>query len=171
MTNMTKVLIGFGVVGAVAAATYFVTKTTEEKTTVVARVDENGETKVEEIKEESILEQIKKAATKKVIRILAWVALHQQQIEAIGTIIGLGAGIFNIINAIKEYRAGNKMREQINELVTFKDEFYASWNDYKDATNHNVQWFEQKLNDIHLDMSYFHEQVENLPKKVTKKTA
>ena len=173
MNNIAKVLIGVGVVGVVATATYVVTKSSEKKTVVIRDFDEEGNPKTEIVEDESLLDRFKEAATKKVIKILAWVTLHQQQVEAVDTIIGLGAGLFNIVTAIRDYRAGNKMQSQINELMEFKDEFHDAWNDYQDATNHNVQWFENKLNDIHLDMSMLHEVHEALiePPKKSKKTA
>lgn len=171
MNNIAKVLIGVGIVGAVAAATYVATKSSEKKTVVIRDFDDEGNPKTEIIEDKSLLDRFKEAATKKVIKILAWVTLHQQQVEAVGTIIGLGAGLFNIVTAIRDYRAGNKMQSQINELIEFKDEFHDVWNDYQDATNHNVQWFENKLNDIHLDMGMLHEVHEALiePPKKSKK--
>lgn len=166
MKNLTKVLIGVGVVGAVAATTYFVTKST-----VVTKENEEGKTVVEEIKEESILDQIKEAATKKAIKILGWVALHQQQIEAVGTILGLGVTVFSLVNTLRDFKEGNEMREKIDRLVTAEEAFREAWNAACDVEISDTATIMSKLNDIHLDMSYFHEQVENLPRKVTKKTA
>lgn len=168
MNNITKVLIGVGVVGAVAAATYVVTKSSEKKTVVIKDFDEEGNPKTEIIEDESLLDRIKKAATKKAIKILAWVALHQQQIEAVGTIIGLGAGLFNIITAIRDYRAGNKMQSQINELVEFKEDFTRVWDKSMECHEQTHDQVMCKLNDIHLDMGMLHEVHEALiepPKK------
>lgn len=174
MNNIAKVLLGIGVVGAIAATTYVVTKSTEKKTVVVRNTDEEGNTKTEIIEDKSVLEQIKEAALKKVVKILAWAVLHEDQIRAAASVIGLGASLFSIFSAIKDFRTGNEMRSQINELVAFKDAFQEVWDKSMDCHGTAHDQVMTKLDDIHLDMSMLHELHEALlvsPKKVVKKTA
>lgn len=165
MKNLTKVLLGVGVVGVVAVTTYTVVKMSEKKTTtvVIKDVDENDTAIYEEV-EQSIITRIKEAANKKAIRILGWVMLHQKQVEAVGTIIGVCSAIFSAATAIRDFRSGFKMQKQMNTIasqqIDIMDkflEFQNEWNDYMDATNHNIQWFEKKANAIHLDMSSLHQ--------------
>ena len=91
MNSLIKVLVGVGIVGAVAATTYIVTKKPEK---VVQTVDSEGNVEAKIVKEDSILDKIKKAAAKKVVKILVYVAEHQTQVEAFVTILGVVGGIF-----------------------------------------------------------------------------
>ena len=168
MNKLAKVLIGIGVVGAVAATTYFITKSSEKKTVVIKGVDEEGKTTVEEIvEEESLLDRMEKAAIKKAGKIIIFVAEHQQQIEAVGTMMSLAYTAFSFINIFKELTQRNKMQEQIDEIVKHNNEFRDIWNAYMMLDNDNDHYLNDKLNDIHLDMSMLHEIHENLiPKAV-----
>lgn len=163
MNKLAKVLIGIGVVGAVAATTYFVTKSSETKTVVIKGVDEEGKTTVEEIvEEESLLDRMEKAAIKKAGKIIIFVAEHQQQIEAVGTMMSLAYTAFSFINIFKELTQRNKMQEQIDEIVAHNNEFRDIWNKYMMLDNDNNHYLNDKLNDIHLDMSMLHEIHESL---------
>ena len=116
MNNLFKVLIGVGVIGAVAATTYVVTKKSEEKPSDIPE-EENQEQDTEEKAEpKDFVEMIKIGAMKKVTRVLVWVILNKEKIEAVGTVIGLVAGVLGVINAAKEYSNGKRLRENLDFL-------------------------------------------------------
>jgi len=117
MTNLTKILIGTAVVAGVSAIVAVVSDK-EEEVTLVRKTDEKGNVVIEpQVKEEkSLLKRIKEYVTKKVIKILAFVALHSEQIEAVSTLIGLGSGIIAITGAIRDFKRGNDMQDQIDEI-------------------------------------------------------
>lgn len=115
MNNLFKVLIGVGVVGAVAATTYVVTKKSEEKP---SDTPEGEEQETEEKAEpKDFIEMIKIGTMKKVTRVLAWVILNKEKIEAVGTVIGLVAGVLGVINAAKEYSNGKKLHEKLDGIL------------------------------------------------------
>ena len=116
MNNLFKVLIGVGVVGAVAATTYVVTKKSEEKSIDIPE-EENQEQETEEKAEpKDFVEMIKIGAMKKATKFLAWVILNKDKIEAFGTVIGIVAGVLGVINAVKEYSNGKKLHENLDFL-------------------------------------------------------
>lgn len=165
MNNLAKVLIGVGVVGAVATATYIVTRKTVKKETVINGYDEQGNPVVEEVeKEESVLDRIKQAAFKKAVKILAWAALHQQQIEAAGALIGLIGGIFAVVNAVKEFNMGKEMKKKMDFMYKHDLEFEGVWNAHMENQAQRYDDLMKKLNDIHLDMGMIHEIQEMLVK-------
>lgn len=166
MSNLTKILIGAGItlVGVGVTAYYGKKLVDKKKTAVIKGFDEQGNPVIEEVKEETFMERIKIAAYKKAIRILGWAMLHQKQIETVGTVIGVGSAIFSAVTAIRDFSSGVKKQKQINaiasqqqEILQWLSDFQTEWNEYMEATNHNVQWFEQKAKDIHLDMSSLHQ--------------
>ena len=117
MNNLFKVLIGVGVVGAVAVTTYVVTKKSEEKSSDIPE-EENQEQETEEKAEpKDFVEMIKIGTMKKVTRVLAWVILNKEKIEAVGTVIGLVAGVLGVINAAKEYSNGKKLHEKLDDIL------------------------------------------------------
>ena len=156
MNNMLKVLIGVGVVGAVAATTYVVTKKVEANKAV--EVVESSDIS----NDETIFKKIEKAAIKKVAKILAWVALHQQQIESVGAILSITAGVLSVANAVRDFRNGMNLQKQLNSICAYIDESKSLWNQYiaLDAQNDNEVM--EKLKKIHLDLGMLHELHERL---------
>lgn len=132
MNNVAKVLIGVGVVGAVAVGAYVISKKSNDEET---HVHEDG-TECE--KKPNVIERIKTAAYKKAVRILAWVVLHQQKIEAVGAVLGVVGGVISIVNAVKEYAFGKKLHATLDKLLWHQEQFQESWNITID--NYNEQW-------------------------------
>ena len=128
MNNIAKILLGIGVVGAVAATTYVVTKKSEEKEVENDIPDENGEEKADKASPKDFVSMIKEGASKKATQILAWVIIHKNQLETVGTALGLFAGVLGVVNAVKEYTLGKKLHETLGEVLDFQDEFKTVWN-------------------------------------------
>ncbi len=111
INNFTKMLIGAAVGTAVVAGVgmFIASKEKEEKHDVAEQAvvqDEDG----------SVLKKIKRFVKRKVIKFLAFVALHMEQIEAISTCVGLVTGVIGIASAIKEYKRGDDLQKQIDDL-------------------------------------------------------
>lgn len=137
MTTLTKVLIGAAVT-VVAGTVVTVAKKAQEK-----KVEESSDEA--EVKEDkSIIKRIKSYVTKKVIRILGWVALHMEQIEAAGTIIGFVGTIISITGAIRDFVRNNDLSGKLDEInkklddmdSMYKGEFKALYEDH-DILAHN----------------------------------
>ena len=91
------------------------------------------------------------------VKILSFVIIHKDQIEAVGTLIGLAAGVIGIVNSVKEYRTGNKMAEQIEELCAFTEKMSTVWDGAMVVYDGNWDAAFKKMNDIHLDLGMLHE--------------
>jgi hypothetical protein len=120
---LVKVLIGAAGVAAVGTVVAVVTKKEEQHNDVAEQAvkkDEDG----------SILKRIHRFVKKKVIKFLAWVALHMEQIEAASAVIGLASGVISIAGAIRDYKAGSDLANKIDEL---EDQMYK----YHHANCHN----------------------------------
>lgn len=167
MNNLVKVLIGVGVVAAVATTTYVVTKKKKEE----EPIDIADEAVKNDHKDDTILERIKTAAYKKAVKIIAWAIVHKDQIEGAAAILGLVGALFSVINAIREFRAGKKMQEQMDFLVRHAQEFEDIWNVHMTEQASRFEEMMNKLKDIHLDMSLLHEIQEMLVTPKGKKTA
>ena len=167
MTNLVKVLIGVGVVAAVATTTYVVTKKKKEE----EPIDIADEAVKNDHKDDTILERIKTAAYKKVVKIIAWAIVHKDQIEGAAAILGLVGAMFSVINAIREFRNGKKMQGQIDFLVRHAQEFEDIWNVHMNNQASRFEEMMNKLKDIHLDMSLLHEIQEMLVTPIKKKGA
>lgn len=128
MNNIAKVLIGVGVVTAVAATTYVVVKKSEPKQEVPESDIPEVETDAKE--EKSIIKRIKKFVFKKVVRFLGWVVLHQQKIEAVGTVLGIFAAVLSVANAIRDYRNGLHLKDTLDGIVAHNLEEEQVWNKY-----------------------------------------
>ena len=145
MTTLTKVLIGAAAVTAVAVVTTVVNKKDEQKAIRVSdgkvvkgtvTEDEDGNLEFEE--KEGIIKRIKKFVTKKVIRILGWVALHMEQIEAASAIIGFVGTIISITGAVRDFVRNNDLSgklDAIDKKLTeqeqyYRDEFKALYEDH-----------------------------------------
>ena len=123
MTTLTKVLIGAAAVTVVGAVTVVIVKNNKkEKDVADAAVEQDH-------KDDGIIKRIKTFVTKKVIRILGWVALHMQQIEAAGTLIGFVATIVSITGAIRDFVKGNDLNNKldvINQKLDDIDGYYRN---------------------------------------------
>ena len=115
INNLTKILIGTAVVAGVSAI-IAVASDKKEEITLVRTKDENGTIVIEpQVKEDkSILKRIKKFVKKKVIKFLAWVALHMEQIEAISTVVGITTGVISMASALRDFQKGNDMQKQLD---------------------------------------------------------
>lgn len=167
MNNLVKVLIGVGVVAAVATTTYVVTKKKKEE----EPIDIADEAVKNDHKDDTILERIKTAAYKKAVKIIAWAIVHKDQIEGAAAILGLVGALFSVINAIREFRNGKKMQDQMDFLVRHAQEFEDIWNVHMNNQGSRFEKMMNKLKDIHLDMSLLHEIQEMLVTPIKKKGA
>ena len=151
MNNIAKVLIGVGVVTAVAATTYIVVKKSEPK----QEVSENDIPEVESDpkEEKSIIKRIKKFVFKKVVRFLGWVVLHQQKIEAIGTVLGIFAAVLSVANAIRDYRNGLHLKDTLDGVVAHNVEEEHVWNKYMIWDQTHNQEIMDKLEAINESLS------------------
>ncbi len=131
MTTLTKVLIGAAAVTTVAVVVKVVKKN-EEKNNDIA------EQAVRQDEKDSIIKRIKRFVTKKVIRILGWVAIHMEQIEAASAIIGFVGTIISITGAVRDFVRNNDLSgklDAIDKKLTeqeqyYRDEFKALYEDH-----------------------------------------
>lgn len=159
MTNLGKgLLIGLGIVGAVSVVALAVTAKKKQ----AVYISPEGEVEGAVAEEPGFMDKIKDAAEKKAIRILGWVMLHKNQIEAVGTVIAVTASIFKVVNEVKEYHYGKELHAKLDAIVKHNNEFRDIWNEYMMLDNDNNHYLNDKLNAIHLDMSMLHEIHENL---------
>lgn len=134
MMDMNKIVMGAVGICAVGVVSVVVAKAVSHKGAAepeeISDISEETQetTETVEKEDESFIERIKTAATKKVVRILAWVVLHQNQINAVGTIVGLVGGVLGVVNAVKEYTLGNKLHEKLDQLCAFEQEYRSAWN-------------------------------------------
>lgn len=144
INNFTKMLIGAAVGTAVVAGVgmFIASKEKEEKHDVAEQAvvqDEDG----------SVLKKIKRFVKKKVIKFLAFVALHMEQIEAISTCVGLVTGVIGIASAIKEYRRGDDLQKQIDdlhkEIVNQTDKIGLYVEDCTNVLNNNLKTTDEDL--------------------------
>lgn len=113
MRLLTKALIGVAVVGMTVAVIDSCTSDNKSET----------EDKVVDITEEiakkeddTVLKKIKRFVKKKVVKFLAWVTLHMEQIEAVGAVLGLaGAGI-SIAGSIRDFARGDDIQERLDKM-------------------------------------------------------
>lgn len=134
MTTLTKVLIGAAAVTAVAVVTTVVKKNEEREAIKINAVDKDEEV----TEKKSVLKRIKEYVTKKVIRLLAWVTIHMEQIEAAGAIIGFVGTIISITGAIRDFVRNNDLSGKLDEInkklddmdTMYKGEFKALYEDH-----------------------------------------
>ena len=131
MTTLTKVLIGAAAVTTVAVVTTVIKKKEERKDIAAQAVEQDH-------KNDGIIKRIKRFVTKKVIRILGWVAIHMEQIEAAATIIGFVGTIISITGAIRDFVRSNDLTGKLDEInqkldgmdSVYKGEFKALYEDH-----------------------------------------
>lgn len=144
INNFTKMLIGAAIGTAVVAGVgmFIASKEKEDKNDVAEQAvvqDEDG----------SVLKKIKRFVKKKVIKFLAFVALHMEQIESISTCVGLVTGVIGIASAIKEYRRGDDLQKQIDdlhkEIVNQTDKLGLYVEDCTKVLNNNLKTTDEDL--------------------------
>lgn len=124
MGIFAKILIGAAVAGGVGTVVAVAVDSHQQK---------KAEQKVKEAKNDveraralrdvayrenkSVIQRIKKYVQKKVVKILAFVALHMEQIEAAGAILGLGSAVIGIAGAVKDYKNSNDTQEKLDWIV------------------------------------------------------
>ena len=151
MNNIAKVLIGVGVVAAVATTSYVIVKKTKVK-----KVKDISEQAVEnDHKNDTIIDRIKLAAYKKAVKILAWATLNMQKIEAAAAILSLIGGIFTLINAVRDFGFGKKWRADLDFMVNHDNEFEGVWNQHMANQADRYKELMKALQDL----------AENMPKK------
>lgn len=136
MNTLTKVLIGAAAVTAVAV----VVKVIKDK-------KEEPKKEAEDEKKESPIKRIKAFVIKKVIRILGWVAIHMEQIEAASAIIGLVGAVISIVTATRDFVKNNDIcgkLDAIDKKLTeqeqyYRDEFKALYEDHNILARNQVK--------------------------------
>lgn len=124
MGILVKVLFGAAVVGGAGVAVAVAVDNHQDKKARQKVKDSHSDVEIarakkalENRREKSIVQRIKKYVEKKVVKILAVVALHMEQIEAIGAIIGLGSAFIGIASAIKDFKNGNDTQEKLDMIL------------------------------------------------------
>lgn len=128
MNLLGKVFIGAGVVAVAGVVAIAVADKSEENAAKKAiefavddKVKQELKDKEDERKEKSVFCRIKRYVEKKVIKILGFVALHMEQIEAASAVIGLASGVIGIASAVKEYRRGDDVQDKLDALTAKVD--------------------------------------------------
>lgn len=150
MTNLMKIAIGAGITAAgIAITAHFVEKMEEKeenvegsKVVVLKDFKEDGTPVIEKAKEDkSVLKRIKTFVKKKFIKALTFVALHMEQIEAIGAVLGLAGTVISISGAIRDFAKGNDVNKKLDAIM-------KKIEDDERAINHNQQVFGTALDHI-----------------------
>ena len=118
MNKLGFIIGGAVTVIGVATTAYFAKKLYDQKKETVTTekgVDANGEPIVE-VRVITPVDRIKEAAMKKAVRIMGWVVMHEQQLQAIGTVIGVVAACFSLVNEIKKYSMGKSLLRRLVAL-------------------------------------------------------
>lgn len=139
MSRLVKVLLGAATVAAVGAVVIVILDKKEEEESVK---EVEGVGKVAQFNKDenpSVLKRIKRYVTKKVVKFLAWVALHMEQIEAAGAIIGFGSTILGIVKAIKDFKEDNELNEKVDQMNRRLEEYYKVYNYNRDVDDKNAQ--------------------------------
>lgn len=141
MSILVKVLVGTAVVGGIGAAVAVAVDNHQQKEAnkkvwnATNDVEKQRAIEARDAREKkSVIQRIKKYVAKKVIKFLAFVALHQEQIEAAGAVIGLGSAFISIAGSIRDFKNGNDTQEKLDWIV---DRIQRD----EDAMNHNNKVF------------------------------
>ena len=131
MTLLAKVLIGAGVTVVVGGTAAYAIHKSEEKKKDIAEVA------VSQDEDKSVIKKIKRFVRKKVIKFLAWVALHMEQIEAASAVIGLASGVIGIASAVRDYAKGNDMQAKLDEVNDKLNSIIKAYDANLDINEHN----------------------------------
>lgn len=134
LSFLAKALLGTAAVAGVGAAIVILDEKEEKE---AAKEVENVGTVVPFNTEEnpSVFKRIKRYVKKKVIKFLAFVALHMEQIEAASAVIGLGSAVIGIASAVREYVKGCDMQRQLNEIERKVDSLTTAYDNNIDIDN------------------------------------
>ena len=145
MRLVTKVLIGTAVVASVTAIAVIASEKEEKKDKVAVLTADNEQgirvdvvdMAAEKKEDKSVLKRIKRFVKQKFVKALAWVALHMEQIEAIGAVLGLAGAVVSIAGSVRDFAKGyetQKQLDRIEALVANHDELQL------ERTNHIGQY-------------------------------
>ncbi len=141
MTKLTKILIGAAVV---ATGAIIINKVTGNKCEEVVDVAEQAVKN--DHADDGIIKRIKRYVEKKVIKILAWTALHMEQIESASALIGLTSGAIGIASAIRDYKNGNDTKEQLDHIEEYLTEHEQAMNDRINGLGYYTQQCTETVN-------------------------
>lgn len=156
INNFTKMLIGAAVGTAVVAGvgvavdSYQQKKAEQKVSEAKTEIDRARAVMARNEREQkSVIQSIKRFVKRKVIKFLAFVALHMEQIEAISTCVGLVTGVIGIASAIKEYRRGDDLQKQIDdlhkEIVNQTDKIGLYVEDCTEVLNNNLKTTDEDI--------------------------
>ena len=146
MTGLTKILLGTAVAVGVGVTIAVVAESKKEKEqkevvdgkgNVVGFQDKAGQITNKDEKDKSFIEKIKAYVKKKVIKILAFVALHMEQFEAAGTVIGLASGAIGIATAVRDFAKGNDTQAKLEAIDSKLDALSRRTHEDAEAIVHN----------------------------------
>lgn len=118
MNKLGFIIGGAVTVIGVATTAYFAKKLYEQKKETITTekgVDANGEPIIE-TRVITPVDRIKEAAMKKAVRIMGWVVVHEQQVQAVGTVISVVAACFSLVNEVKKYSMGKSLLKRLGAL-------------------------------------------------------
>lgn len=141
MSNKKKVILGLGLVAL--AATAIVASKKSRKYTIL-----EGEPEEKKEEDPTVMDKIKKAATRKAADVVLFVANHQEQIEAASTIIGVVGSVISVASAIREFKSGIDVEQKLNDICAHNDEFELIWNKYIDDLRTRDQIVDAKLEEL-----------------------
>lgn len=148
MSSLVKILIGTAVVAGVSAIVA-VASSKDKEEQKAEKVEDGKVVQMPANKEDkSVLERIKEYAWKKVVKILAFVALNADKIEAVSTIIGLGSGVIAIAGSIRDFRQGNDTQKKLDEINEKLDTLKMYHQLENQVSNHNNEVFGVALEHI-----------------------
>ena len=126
LKSITKAVIAVSIIGASA---YAISKI----------VEKNEAAKTEGSVEPPVVEDsIKEAAKKKVAKILAFVATHAEEVEAVSMVIGLGSSVFGIMSSFRDFRKGNDTQDKLDEINRKLDILGETYNNNVNVYNNNM---------------------------------
>ncbi len=137
-------VLGVGVVAGVAAAV--VHDNHEEKaanTAIRFAIDdvvrEELKAKEKSRQEKSIVSRIKRFVIKKFIKVLSFVIIHKEQVEAVGAIMGLVSAAISISKSVKDFVTEDVRDGQLEEMQATLDELNHNFYGACRAQTHNTQ--------------------------------
>lgn len=110
MTTFGKIAIGIGAALGIITVVHVTVKATEKKYTSV-----NG-TENTETEDKSFKDRIKEYVAKKTEQILGFAAKHFDEIKNATAIVGLAAGVFELIYRVKKLSDHDKILKDLNDV-------------------------------------------------------
>lgn len=115
MRLLTKALIGVAAVGITVAIIDSCTSSNDEKKETENKVVDITE-EIAKKEDDTILKKIKRFVKKKVVKFLAWVTLHMEQIEAVGAVLGLAGAAISIAGSVRDFARGDDIQEKLDNI-------------------------------------------------------